>query len=329
MRESQAEWLKSPQKGCNTMERKYYEINEKLAKAAHEMMSFSDYSEGSKTEEYKSSVDKAYDLADRISEAKPKQAERAYKIAAAYARRLADNLNASSRIGTMCPSVLIAGPSNFPVKKKERQNAAADRNMQEWNEIQGYIQKLKNILRGKEAIMSDDEDALVLLEEKLSSLEARQELMKEVNAYYRKNKTLDGCPEITAETAQEIEAAMSSEWRVNKKPFPEYELTNNNANIRRIRDRIEQLKKTKSEETSEQEYSALGLTVKMNVEEMRVQFFFEGKPEQKVRELIKGRGFKWSPSNGCWQRLLTPNAKYDTKNILEELMKMQEEEKSV
>mgnify|MGYP001145354884 CR=1 FL=1 len=35
------------------MERIYYSINEKDAKTAHNMMSFSDYKTGSKTEEYK------------------------------------------------------------------------------------------------------------------------------------------------------------------------------------------------------------------------------------------------------------------------------------
>lgn len=35
------------------MERVYYSINEASARTAHQMMSFSDYKEGSKTAEYK------------------------------------------------------------------------------------------------------------------------------------------------------------------------------------------------------------------------------------------------------------------------------------
>ena len=111
---------------------KYYSINEELARRSHDMMSMSDYKKGSATAEYQRMVDKACDIA----ESQKRRVDSMYhdKIDAlldSYARRLADNINNSNRIGTMCPSILIAGGSGFNVRKKERQNAAADRNMQE------------------------------------------------------------------------------------------------------------------------------------------------------------------------------------------------------
>ncbi len=299
-------------------ERQYFPINESLAKLAHDMMSMRDYPEGSKTAEYKGYADKAYDLAERIAKERPKQAARAWKIATAYARRMADNLNADSRIGTMCPSILIAGGSNFPVRKKEKQNAAADRNHAEFAEIQDYIKKLESILYGKEVIRSDDEDALMLLEEKISSLEVRQEFMKAVNAYFRKHKTLEGCPELTDEMRWRIEADWARGWYVGI-PFPAYELSNNNANIKRIKGRLEKLKQEKSRESSEIEISGLGFSVKENVEEMRLQLFFDDKPEPEVRDKLKHRGFKWSPCNVCWQRQLTDNARYALRQLVAEL----------
>ena len=36
------------------------------------------------------------------------------------AKKLADNFNKDSHINLRCPSVLIAGPANFPVRKKEQ-----------------------------------------------------------------------------------------------------------------------------------------------------------------------------------------------------------------
>ena len=104
-------------------ERIYYPINETSARIAHEMMSMRDYEDGSRTAEYRQYADKAYDLAERIEKAKPRQADRAWKIATAYARRMATYFDTDSRIGMMCPSVMISGASNFPVKKKERQVA--------------------------------------------------------------------------------------------------------------------------------------------------------------------------------------------------------------
>ena len=54
-----------------------------------------------------------------------------------YARKLAENMNQSFAIDARVPSVMIPGPANFPVGKKEKQNRARDSNMEEWRYIQG------------------------------------------------------------------------------------------------------------------------------------------------------------------------------------------------
>ena len=174
------------------MTREYYEINEDAARQAKAMWSHSDYVMGSKTEEYKKAVDEAYDLVDKIKDQRPKQAEKAENIARRYAKKLADNYNKGFRIELMCPSILISGAGNFPVKKKEKQNEARDRNLKEYNQILGYIDKLKDILHGNEVIKSKDADAVEMLQEKLDKLVENQNMMKAVNAYYRKHKTLKG-----------------------------------------------------------------------------------------------------------------------------------------
>ncbi len=47
------------------------------------------------------------------------------------------------------------------------------------------------------------------LTKKLEGMESQQATMKAVNAYYRKHKTLEGCPELTAEQVEKVKAAMS------------------------------------------------------------------------------------------------------------------------
>lgn len=300
-------------------ERVYFSISEELAKIAHDMMSFSDYKQGSKTASYRAMCDEVYDLAERVAEAKPKEAERAWRIATAYARRMADNINADSRIGTRCPSILVSGGSNFPVRKKEKQVAAWERNQQEYNDIQKYKDKLQRILYGKEVIRADDEDAIIKLEEKLSELEAMQERMKEVNAYYKKHKTLEGCPELSEEARLKLETGMSSDWRTDPAPYPSFAITNNGANIRTTRKRLEKLREEKSRETSETRYDDLCLTVRENVEDMRIQLLFDDKPEPEVRDLLKHWAFKWAPSVGAWQRQLTNDARYATRQVVTKL----------
>ena len=301
----------------NSRERKYYAIDEKTARQAQRMWSFSDYVEGSKTAEYKQLVDKIYDVADKVAEEKPDRAEEAYSIADRYAYKLADNFNASSRITMMCPSVLIAGTANFPVKKKEKQNKAAERNYQEYQNIQKYFEKINKILYGSEIIKSNDKDVVEKLEEKLSELQKRQEQMRNVNAFYRKYKTLDGCPDLSVEEIEKLKEEMQAKWHYQDKPYLSFELSNNNQNIRATKERLERIKKTKEKDVTD--YETEHFKVVENTELMRLQLFFDGKPDVEIREVVKHNGFKWSPKNMCWQRQLTDNAKYSLKCLIKQL----------
>lgn len=56
-----------------------------------------------------------------------------------------------------------------------------------------------------------------------------------------------------------------------------------------------------------------------NVDENRLQLKFDGKPDNETRDLLKHKGFKWSPKNQVWQRQLTANARYDTELIIRTL----------
>ena len=92
----------------------------------------------------------------------------------------------------------------------------------------------------------------------------------------------------------------------NPVPYPSYLLTNNNANIRRTRQRIEDLK-------SQSEYAGWAFPrgrAEINEGENRLQLFFEEKPSEEQRRELKSNGFKWAPSQGAWQRQLTKNAIY-------------------
>lgn len=299
------------------MERKYYRIDENAARQAQSMWSLIDYVVGSKTAEYKRLVDKAYDLADQVAEKRPDRAEEAYSLANRYARKLADNLNADSRINQMCPSVLITGSANFPVKKKERQNRAAERNHQEYQDIQKYLEKIRRLLYGNEIIKSNDRDAVQKIQEKLNLLERKQEQMKAVNRYYRKHKRLDGCPDLSLEEIELLKEKMRSNYHYQDKPYLSFELSNNNQNIHATKARMEKLKAAKAKETID--YDTSYFKAVENTEMMRLQLFFDEKPEEEMREAIKHHGFKWSPKNGCWQRQLTDNARFSLKYLIKRL----------
>lgn len=155
-------------------------------------------------------------------------------------------------------------------------------------------------------ISADDPAAIEKLQKKLDGLERSQLIMKEVNAYYRKHGKLDDCALLSPDQIEKLKASMASSWRSDPRPFESYQLTNNNAEIRRVKARIEQLSKQAQREFSGWEFD--GGRVEMNREDNRLQVFFDGKPDADTRAELKSNGFRWAPSVGAWQRQLTDNA---------------------
>lgn len=280
-------------------------IREDLARRAHDMMSYTDYREGSATVEYNTLCDRAEALAEaQKRKVDPTYHDKIDALVLSYKRRMADNINRRNEIGTRCPSVLVAGPANFPVKKKQKQNAASDRNMEEYSEIQGILNKIRSV--GTGGISGDDPNAREKIEKKIESLEALQNTMKAVNAYYRKHKTVDGCPDITPEQAHKITADMERDWRSDPRPFEAYHLQNNNAEIHRLRERLAEMDAMSA--NPETGWTFDGGTVEICREDNRVRIFHDCKPDASTIAELKSHGFKWSPKAAAWQRQLTENA---------------------
>ena len=285
---------------------RYYPINEAAAKRAKEMNSFSDYTAGSATLEYKSLVAQAAEIAENQKKrVDPSFHGKIDALLDTYSRKLAANMNNGFAIDARVPSVLIAGGSNFPVRKKEKQNAARDKNYKEWKDIQGLLEKIRST--GMGGISADDPDAVKKLNAKLEKLTKAQETMKAVNAYYRKHKNLEGCQELDGEAIQKLKARMEIRG-IQDKPYPTWALSNNNAEIRRIKERIQSLSVNKEELFTGWEFA--GGKAEINVKDNRLQLFFDDKPDGKIRDELKSNGFKWSPKALAWQRQLTSNAIY-------------------
>lgn len=284
----------------------YHTINEEAARRANDMNSFRDYKAGSATAEYRRMVDAATELAERQKQrVDPMYHEKIDRLLEIYCRKLAENMNASYSIEARCPSILISGGGNFPVRKKERQNAARDRNLEEWNYIQGLLDKIRSV--GTGGISSDDPQAVEKLEAKLAALEKHQELMKAANVAIRMKDPTEGDAKLAelGYTPEDIAKLREPDF-CGRIGYPAYLLQNNNANIRRIRGQIEELKK-RTENTPEG-WEFDGGRVVVNTTENRLQIIFDGKPDADIRTELKGEGFRWAPSQGAWQRQLTDNA---------------------
>lgn len=163
------------------------------------------------------------------------------------------------------------------------------------------------------AISSGDPQALEKLTVKLDQCKELQATMKEVNAYWRKFGTCKGAPGITDVQAEKLEKKIETGYSWEKQPFTSYELTNNNAEIKRLEKRVQELTYNKEVGFSGWEFE--GGYAEANTEMNRLQLYFDEKPDDSQRIVLKSHGFKWAPSQGAWQRQLTDNAIYSARRI--------------
>jgi hypothetical protein len=157
-------------------------------------------------------------------------------------------------------------------------------------------------------ISSSDPDAIEKLTEKLEACKGLQKTMRETNAYWRKHDTCMGAPGITDAQAAKLEARIESGYSWEKKPFRDYELQNNNAEIKRLERRIEEI--TRDRETGFSGWEFEGGSAVADTDINRLQLMFDEKPDEGKRSVLKRNGFKWAPSQGAWQRQLNANAVY-------------------
>ena len=169
------------------------------------------------------------------------------------------------------------------------------------------------------AISSDDPEAVAKLKGELKGREAKQAQLKADNRACKK-------AHVTAETTdreESLRAAGVSEAGIRElvslaricphelRPylkFPAYKLTNNNANIRRIKGRIEQLE-ARVEAVAAEPIEGDGFTVSEDTDWGRILIEFDGKPCQAARSYLKSHGWRWAPSRSVWVRHLNTNGK--------------------
>lgn len=168
------------------------------------------------------------------------------------------------------------------------------------------------------SISSDNPDALKLLKEKLEKLTNNQNLMKAINKIVKNKKKTDAekIEEIlklgvSKETAQK---ALEPDF-CGRIGFPAYALQNNNANIKRVKERIIELEKKESETTTEIEVN--GVKIIDNIDANRLQIFFQDIPSEEIRNTLKHSGFRWSRYNSCWQSYRGDRYKRLAKTIAE------------
>lgn len=228
-----------------------------------------------------------------------------------YKEKYINYLSAWLRAMSNCISTMIAGPSNFPVRRAEKANNS-ERNRYDkfraWRER--YFKAVNRVPR------PSIEDDLANQTRKLADLEIKQEGMKQLNKILKKY----GYDLIKADDAiKEAEIPQSAINEMYNGCIQGFTLTNNNAKIKNTRDRITALENRLTFQSSFESIEFPGGSI--TVEDDRVKIFNDSKPEQEVIDLYKKNGFRWSPNWKCWVRQLTDNAMFAVKHTILPAMK--------
>ena len=190
---------------------------------------------------------------------------------------------------------------------RARINNTWDKGFKTLEQAEKYERKADTIINGKEAISSDAPDAIELLKEKLAKCVKFQDDAKTINKIIRKKNTTqeDKIALLISEVGLKEETAkiLFNPDCFNETGIPKYKLTNNNAEINRLKARIEKLEKEKTEVSTEIQIG--NITITDSVEENRIMITFPGIPDELIRARLKSDGFRWSPTNNAWQAYRT------------------------
>jgi Domain of unknown function (DUF3560) len=187
-----------------------------------------------------------------------------------------------------------------------------------------YYEQKAAAIESNRAISSDDPDAIEKLKVKIAEAIARQDFMKAGNKIVKSKKLK------IEQKIEQLKAAGHSLLILQpdfcgRIGYADYELTNNNANIRRMKQRLEQLEKALINAVeigdTEEEYPDLELVVRHARTVNRVQLIFSGKPSSEIRSLLKSHGFRWAPFEGAWQRHLNGFGCQHTIGAIETILK--------
>jgi len=234
---------------------------------------------------------------------------------ARYERFFSSYLGAKSN----CFSAMITGPAKFNNRKHEKANRSEQSHygiFREWR------------IRAKKAIVRKAQPAKTFTSEleryraELAGMKANHALMIQGNKDIKKAK----------KEGKDITEYLTNTFGINPHMIEHtmkwgFGTTNNNANMKRVEQRIKELevKESQREENPITNYTFEGGTMVINYEVDRIQIMFDSRPTSAELTEWKAKGlntFNWSPSAMAWQRKITANAMYCIKHMLTGIKKV-------
>jgi hypothetical protein len=251
-----------------------------------------------------------------------RRATRVERLRTGAARALVDAQAAFERADAIARIIPLGQPvlvGHHSEKRHRRDLARIDSGMRKGVEESKHAEELErraNAPEANRAISSDDPEAIAKLKEKLTQLLAKQAHDVAINRTIRTAKrtatartepwepiAIGALKEMgLSERLAEIVVRPDFAGRVG---MADYELRNNGAEIRRTEKRTAELTERATHEAPPIEIYG---DVRIEEAENRVRIYFPGKPAETVRSQLKSGGFRWSPTEGAWQRMASNDA---------------------
>ena len=246
----------------------------------------------------------------------------------AFARRHVDLTRRYWAAEGRCMNWFITGPARFPVARNEKRMRISDARRDDLKAHEATARKAvkrKAFPHGAEdePIRSGDPSAMQRIVTRIEELAVSIDRMKAANAIIRRMKKdlateEDMVAAVAANTGLSPEAAARgiklAPWQSRRG----FSTTNSRAELRRLQHRLATLARMKERGTQSQEVetSAGAVEIKENADMARIQLIFPDKPDEPTRRTLKANGFRWSPSQGAWQRHLNEAGRYAAQRVL-------------
>jgi len=220
-----------------------------------------------------------------------------------HAQKILDAKRAQIAARGRTMSAMITGRGNFPVRSQKKKMDTYDKRL---SEFVAAVDKAKKQLKKLDPN---------------SRHAQRIEQGSGVDAYQAK---LDKLVALQAEY-KKLRAKARKEGKEPELVIPQYLLTNNNAQIKRVREQIENEKQREQQlDTADKlkDYTMPDgneLQVDRDQKDNRLKLHFWEKPDKDTIAKLKRSGYKWSRYNEAWQRQLTTNALKELPSLLNNL----------
>lgn len=282
------------------------DISLETARQAHSGTSFTPEKQAEQERDgYAQTLAADYEMLLKYTEGKPGAIETLNaefsRYREGYRQRTLKHLHSKAR----CLSWMITGPSNFPTARNEKRNRMEHKRCEELIDFRKRALNAitKTLCPELRPIMAGDSDACQRLQANIEEAEKLQEIMKACNHAIR-SQWKNGEPAVIAALvalgrSEALAREMIQPGKFGGMGFASFELTNNGANIRRMKQRLESISRNQASQATE--VQGQNAQIEDCPADNRIRLFFPGKPDQDTRSRLKSKGFRWSPTIGAWQ----------------------------